>query len=109
MSSMYGHYEMVKLLLANGAVVDQATNGGYTSLLTSSMEGHQKVVKLLLANGANVFQTDNDGFTPLAISREERHPEVTELLLARIATVRRFTVLAAIRQVRLRPPAPPPS
>jgi len=43
MSSMYGHYEMVKLLLANGAVVDQATNGGYTSLLTSSMEGHQRL------------------------------------------------------------------
>jgi len=56
-----------------------------------------------------VHNTINNCSKPLDMSRREGHREVEKLLLARIATVRRFTVLFAIRQVRLLPPAPPPS
>jgi len=108
-SSCRGHQEVVKLLLANGARVDQADNFGSTPLSMSSVRGRQVVVKLLLANGADVNQADNNGRTPLIMSSKNGHQEVVKLLKARIATIRRFTILSAIRQVRFRPPTPPPS
>ena len=39
MSSLQGHEEVVELLQANGAKVDQATNDGTTPLSTRSQEG----------------------------------------------------------------------
>ena len=56
---------MAKLLLANGAKVDQADNAGNAPLSASRRHGHKEVAKLLLANGAKVNQADNDGCTPL--------------------------------------------
>ena len=56
-----------------------------------------------------MYQANNNGVTPLSISSKKGHQEVVKLLLARIATIRRFAVLSAIRQVRRSPSTPPPS
>ena len=53
-SSMQGHHEVVKLLLAKDADVDHANIIGATPLFLSSQNGHQEVVKLLLAKEAMV-------------------------------------------------------
>jgi hypothetical protein len=100
---------VVKLLLACGAQVDYVEQYGYTPLIWSSKNGHKEVVKLLLADGADVHREKNNGYTSLRVSRQNGHPEVAKLLMANITAIRRFTVLFAIRQVRLLPPTPPPS
>jgi len=43
MSSQHGHYEVVKLLLAKGAKVNQAKCDGATPLFVSSQNGLQEV------------------------------------------------------------------
>ena len=58
MSSQKGHQEVMKLLLASGAKVDQAANDGWTPLSVSSDKGHQEVVDLLLANGKKAHHAD---------------------------------------------------
>ena len=87
MSSQKGHQEVMKLLLASGAKVDQVTKYGDTPLYKSSQEGRPEVVKLLLANGAKADHADNDGITSLYKSSQNGHREVVKLLLDNGATV----------------------
>ena len=82
MSSQKGHLEVVTLLLAKGAKVNEATNDGGTPFLAGSQYGHQEVVKLLLAKGAKVDKAMNDGRTVLFSSRQTGHKEVAKLLMA---------------------------
>ena len=53
-----GHIECVKLLLDREAVVDQATNNGWTSLMVACNNGHIECVKLLLDREAVVDQVN---------------------------------------------------
>ena len=76
------HHGIVKLLLATGANVNQASNSGATPLLAGSQQGHKEVVKLLLAHGAKVNQAENNGNTPLTASSLSGHEDVAKLLLA---------------------------
>ncbi|POM80762.1 LOW QUALITY PROTEIN: TKL protein kinase [Phytophthora palmivora] len=48
------------LLLENGAVIDQTTQGGATALIGASQEGHLEVVRLLL-KGADTEKTHTTG------------------------------------------------
>jgi len=57
---VYGHLDVVSLLLDRGANVDAAGGStGQTSLIFASMEGHLDVVKELLDRGANIEAADN--------------------------------------------------
>ncbi|VEL18726.1 unnamed protein product [Protopolystoma xenopodis] len=49
-----GHVEVVRELLARGAIVDAATKKGNTALHIASLAGHFDVVKMLVERTANV-------------------------------------------------------
>ena len=69
LASQNGH-EVVSMLLARRAFVNQATNG-YHALYTASEEGHCEVVSMLLAKeGADVNQAMDNGATPLFIASQ---------------------------------------
>ena len=53
-TSQQGDKEIIKLLLAAGANVDEKNTGGQTALMFASAHDHLEVVKLLLAAGADV-------------------------------------------------------
>lgn len=58
-AAYYGHYEIAKILIDNGARVD-------SDALTAAIEaGNIYVVRLLLENGANVNHPNEKGSTPL--------------------------------------------
>jgi len=82
-ASQKGHTQIVKMLLAVGADVNQAEEDGRTPLFTASWEGHVEVVKLLLAApGIDVNLANNNGWTPLYWASRNGKTEVVKLLLA---------------------------
>jgi len=72
--------EVVRELLARGAAVDTAMNGGLTPLHFASYEGYLEVVRELLARGA----TDN-GRTALSLATAKGHVSIVQLLRAHAA------------------------
>ena len=56
---------MVKLLIENGADVDQTCNGGITALLIASSHGYFDIVKYLIEKGADLNHKDDQNLTAL--------------------------------------------
>ncbi|CAG0896958.1 unnamed protein product [Cyprideis torosa] len=85
-AALYGNHEDARLLLDEGADVDEATNHQrWTPLHVSSFYGHQAVALVLLDRGADVSATDIGGYTPLHLSSQNGHDAVASLLLDRSA------------------------
>ena len=77
-----GHADIVALLLAQGASVNnQDSTGGWSALMKSSERGHLEVVRMLLDAGALIDQRDWGGFTALMKSAWMNHIAVMRLLL----------------------------
>ena len=54
-ASQNGHLEIVKVLIAAGADVNQATKNGCTPLYVASLYGHLEVIKVLIASGLSLI------------------------------------------------------
>ncbi len=67
LASRAGQVQIVKILLEQGAFVNEKDNSGCIALHRASYGEHSKVeiVEMLLKNGAYVNTQDNDGYTPL--------------------------------------------
>ena len=88
-AAMWGHTEVVEVLIASGAYVDRTDNGGNTALHYAALgagfpktkRGDQKgVAELLIANGANVNVRRGDGKTPLDRANDSGGDELADLL-----------------------------
>ena len=64
--------EMVKLLLASGAEVNQKNFRGATALMIAAAAGSPSVVRYLLEKGADVNARDQEGNTVLAYAEDRR-------------------------------------
>ena len=60
-----GIVEIVRLLVENGAEVNNKNNDGTTALLWAASKGYLEIVRLLVENGAEVNSKNNDGTTAL--------------------------------------------
>ncbi|EDO45485.1 predicted protein, partial [Nematostella vectensis] len=49
---VYGHWEIVKLLLDEGADVEAQTKNGYQPLHLAAQYGHKIIIEILLQRGA---------------------------------------------------------
>ena len=67
-----GNLEMVKLLVANGADVNQKNVRGATALMAAAIDGIPSVVRYLLEQGADVNASDKDGTTALMCAEGRR-------------------------------------
>lgn len=76
-----GSYQMVSILIAGGAQVEQVCLKKSSAMHEASRAGCVQVMELLLQNGGQVSETDQYGVTPLGIAAEYSHPEVLELLI----------------------------
>ena len=75
--------EIVELLLAKGAVIDQTNKLGWTALHMAVDFGKPRVVKLLLEKGAKTDIVDRSNNTPLDMAKERAKlitPEIVRLL-----------------------------
>ena len=62
--------EGAALLLNNGAEIDARSHDGMTSLMWAAQHGHLDVVRFLLRRGANLELVDNDGHDAVHYARE---------------------------------------
>jgi len=60
-----GRAELVELLIANGAAVNDQSGDGSTALMYAAKNGDTQAVKALLKGGASVNTADNEGQTAL--------------------------------------------
>ena len=56
-----GHFEIIRLLLQNGAVVNAHNILGVFPINSAAMYGHVDILHLLVENGANLEAQDDDG------------------------------------------------
>ncbi len=85
---MYGQFDVVRLLLAQGADASRADSLGYTPLMYAVLTeaGSLDVVKLLLAHGADAKVKAKDGLTALTFAKRKSWTEAITLLTKAGAT-----------------------
>ena len=77
---MWGHSEVVKLLLAANAKVDRGSESGLTPLMSAVQYGHLEAVKLLLDANAEINIKDNNGETAITLATKNHFLEIKGLL-----------------------------
>lgn len=84
MAKLYGHDEIVKILLVHKDKIDINIRDAYgeTQLGIAAAKGDAKVAAMLINNGADPNIADNEGFTPLYIAKVRGHDEIVATLLA---------------------------
>ena len=76
------HFEIAKLLIEHGALVNAEQEGGFTPLHGACQNGQLEMVKLLLDHGADIHALSHEGRSALHFAREGSHTQVIELLEA---------------------------
>ena len=66
----HDRFEVVELLLKNGALVDATSMTGQTALMIASAQGRTLTAKLLLEHGADPNKADVSGWTSLMRASE---------------------------------------
>jgi ankyrin repeat protein len=64
-AAWYGHVEIARLLLQNGAEVNAKERNGWTPLHWAAYRGHFDILHLLVENGADLEAKDIHGFRAL--------------------------------------------
>lgn len=81
LAAQEGHYDVVKLLLQNGARQSARSDGGCTALIMSAIHGHARVAQLLIDSGADVDASDCNGVTSVYSAALKGYPKVVKLLI----------------------------
>lgn len=79
--------ETLKLLLNNGAHVNQCNQNGSTPLYAACFHGLDSAVQLLLNNGANINLCRKDGITPLYIACLNGNDSTVKILITNGAEI----------------------
>ncbi len=89
MAVYHGHLEIAKLLIENGAKVNQIrTDNGIVPLYVAAEKGHLEIAELLIKKGAKVNQArTDDGVAPLHLAVYQGHLEIAKLLIENGADV----------------------
>ena len=69
----------VQALLAAGAPVNAAVEGGHTPLHSAASNGNEPIIEALLENGADPDAATDDGKTPLDLADEHGHAHLLQL------------------------------
>ena len=85
-AAMYGHVDIVRMLVENGALVEAKNHDALTALMCAALHGHADVVSALLAAGASVSAQDSFGRTALMFAAMANSPACVTALLAHKAS-----------------------
>ncbi|QNF35552.1 ankyrin repeat domain-containing protein [Adhaeribacter swui] len=93
LASFFGHTDTVKLLLDQGADVNQPSQNDWQvpALHSAVASRNPEIVTLLLEHGADVNATQQHGFTPLHTAAQHGDAEMIKLLLEHQADINATT------------------
>jgi len=80
-AATHGHYQMVEVLLGQGAEINATDKNGWTPLHCAARAGHLDVVKLLVESGALPMSETNLGCAPIWFAASEGHNDVLKYLM----------------------------
>lgn len=80
-AATHGHYQMVEILLGQGAEINVSDKNGWTPLHCCAKAGHLDVVKLLIESGASPKAETNYGCSPMWFAASENHNDVLKYLM----------------------------
>lgn len=80
-AAMHGHYQMVEILLGQGAEINASDKNGWTPLHCAAKAGHLDVVRLLCESGASPKNETNYGCAPIWFAASEGHNNVFKYLM----------------------------
>jgi ankyrin repeat protein len=80
-AALYGHDDVIQILLAAGTDVMAKRKDGATSLHCAASNGHDTTVSLLLSANADMNAVDNNKCTPLILAAWHGHDSVVQILL----------------------------
>lgn len=81
LAAVNNHVAMVRLLMRNGALIEETSEGNWTALLNAAKNGHIDTVDMLLDSGANVNARTSIGMTALHWAAELGHLEIVRRIL----------------------------
>jgi len=81
LASYFGHTNIVKKLVQNGANLNAFDNNGVTSLIWCASENRYDIAKILIESGINVNHQDNKGYSALMWACLKGNSEIVKLLL----------------------------
>ncbi|KKO98858.1 hypothetical protein THAR02_09045 [Trichoderma harzianum] len=81
MAIRHGHYEVVELLLNNGASYNAVFETDWLPLTLASSEGQVNIAKLFLGLGADINESTSDGLTPLVKAIWKNKVDMVQFLL----------------------------
>lgn len=82
-----GHFEIVKVLVDNGADINHTTKTNSTPIRGAAYDGHTQIVEYLANVGADIHKANNCGQSPLSIAAAMEQCECVEFLLRKGANV----------------------
>ncbi|OQR86021.1 ankyrin-like protein [Achlya hypogyna] len=88
-AALYGHDDVVRVLLCRGALVSPHTTRGRTPLMYAARGGHIAVMARLLDAGADIDEQSETGLTALYEAAKHGRQDAVALLLARGADMHR--------------------
>ena len=100
-ASLFGHTELMALLIMSGSDIAKPNLGGLTPLHIACEKDRPAAVVLLLKSGADLRSRDSIGRTPLDWAREKSHQEVLRAVeawqddAARVASEEELVVTCA--------------
>lgn len=87
LASGYGYTEISKILIYNGAFINDLDYDDWTSLRYAVNNGHTSVVKILIENGAFINSVDNEGWTALMIASYKGYTDIVKYLIEKGANL----------------------
>ena len=86
-ASSYGHYDIAKALIDNGALVNLRAGDGFNALMESVRTDNIEIAKLLIENNSDINIKNKDGKNMIMIACENGNEEMFNLLLENNADI----------------------
>lgn len=86
-ASSYGHYDIAKALIDNGALVNLRAGDGFNALMEAVRTGNIEIAKLLIEHNSDINVKNKDGKNMIMIACEKGNEEMFNLLIENNADI----------------------